>query len=153
VDFNTIPDATYDTTKDINNDGDKDDEVTITNPVVGEYKVKVVAEPAADTGHYTLTVKIATNEERVLIANATVPPPGQVDTTVYPVLAYLRGDPNKDGKKSVSDVIFLINYLFKGGTPPDPLFLGDINCEQGITVSDVVYLVNYLFKGGKAPCS
>jgi hypothetical protein len=70
---------------------------------------------------------------------------------------YLRGDPNGDRKITVSDVVYLINYLFKGGLPPlclPPPFLacGDANCDGKVSVSDVVYLINYLFKGGPPPC-
>ena len=64
----------------------------------------------------------------------------------------LCGDVNGDGKVSVSDVIYLVNYLFKGGPPPIPeLLVGDVNGDGKVTVSDVVYLVNYLFKGGPPP--
>ena len=160
INFNTIPGAFYDTTQDLNNDGDKDDRVVIPNPIMGEYLVRVVAEPGG-SGNYTLAVKLDGNEERVVIASATCPGPGEVDTVVYDVPAYLHGDVNKDGKKTVSDVVFLINYLFKGGPAPDPVDLGDCNfCQQNPpvqpgnpTVADVVSMVNYLFKGGKAPCS
>jgi hypothetical protein len=31
---------------------------------------------------------------------------------------FVRGDANKDGNIDIGDVIYLINYLFKGGTPP-----------------------------------
>lgn len=69
------------------------------------------------------------------------------------VLKVLRGDANGDGKWTVSDVVYLINYLFKGGPPPVPcLQVGDINCDSKVTVADVVYLINYLFKGGPPPC-
>ena len=61
----------------------------------------------------------------------------------------LSGDANGDGKISVSDVVYLINYLFKGGPPPvNP---SDANGDGKISVSDVVYLINYLFKGGLPP--
>jgi len=160
VNFNTIPGAFYDTTQDLNNDGDKDDRVVIPNPIMGEYMVRVVPEPGG-SGNYTLAVKLDGNEDRVMVANATCPGPGQVDTVVYTIPQYLHGDANRDGKKSVSDVVFLINYLFKGGPAPDPVDLGDVNfCQQNPpvqpvqpTVADVVSMVNYLFKGGKAPCS
>jgi len=69
-----------------------------------------------------------------------------------PKKPYVKGDANDDGKVTVSDVVYLINYLFKGGTPPSPLEAGDANCDGKITVSDVVYLINYLFKGGPPPC-
>ena len=68
------------------------------------------------------------------------------------VRSFLRGDPNKDGKISVADVVYLINYLFKGGPTPVPIQSGDVNCDGKVTVSDVVYLINYLFKGGPPPC-
>ncbi len=65
---------------------------------------------------------------------------------------FIRGDVNSDWKLNVSDVIYLINYLFKGGPSPNPIESGDVNCDGKVTVSDVVYLINYLFKGGPAPC-
>jgi hypothetical protein len=63
------------------------------------------------------------------------------------------GDANADGNISVSDVVYLVSYLFKGGLKPVPLEAGDVNCDGNITVGDVVYLINYLFKGGPKPCS
>jgi hypothetical protein len=65
---------------------------------------------------------------------------------------YLPGDANGDNKYSVSDAVFLVNFLFKGGKAPVPLGAGDANCSGDVTVADIVYLVNYLFKGGPVPC-
>jgi hypothetical protein len=63
---------------------------------------------------------------------------------------FMAGNANRDNKVSVSDVVYLINYLFKGG--PEPLIAySDANGDKKISVSDVVYLINYLFKGGSAP--
>ena len=64
----------------------------------------------------------------------------------------LRGDTNDDQIINVSDVIHLINYLFKGGSAPDPLRDGDVNCDGEVYVSDVIYLINYLFKAGPKSC-
>jgi hypothetical protein len=152
-DSSLIPDATYDTTTDKNGDGDLDDIVTIPNPLIGEYIVEVKREPDADTGHYSLRVKLDGNEDRPLAQNYPIPPPDQFDTYTYQVIEYLRGDANTDYKTTVSDVVFLINYLFKGGSAPEPVYLSDVNCDGKTTVSDVVYLINYLFKNGLAPCS
>jgi len=69
---------------------------------------------------------------------------------VYPVVVKC-GDANGDGKITVSDVVYLVNYLFKGGPAPKPFESGEANCDGKVTVSDVVYLVNYLFKGGPVP--
>jgi hypothetical protein len=66
--------------------------------------------------------------------------------------ALLRGDVNSDRKLTVSDVVYLINYLFKGGPAPVAgLLIGDVNCDGRASVADVVYLINYLFKGGPKP--
>ena len=52
----------------------------------------------------------------------------------------------------IPDVTRLINYLFKGGTLPDPIERADVNCDGVTDISDVIYLINYLFKGGPPPC-
>jgi len=162
--FNSIIDAVYDSTIDVNMDGDSDDVVTIPHPFAGDYQIRVVREPYVgpeDTA-YTLGIRVNGDCETYLAVNATVPPPGEVIIYSYEVLNYLRGDANRDEKRTVGDAIYLINYLFKGGTAPAPLQLGDANCCQegeknckavSVSVSDVIYLINYLFKGGPAPCS
>ncbi len=61
------------------------------------------------------------------------------------------GDANADGSLTVADVVYLVNYLFKGGPVAKPYEAGEANCDGKVTISDVVYLVNYLFKGGPAP--
>jgi hypothetical protein len=63
----------------------------------------------------------------------------------------LCGDLNGDTVINSADVVYLINYLFKGGPAPDPLWVGDVNCDGIINSADVVYLINYLFKGGPPP--
>ena len=67
------------------------------------------------------------------------------------VLPYLTGDPNHDGIIDLADVVYLINYLFKGGPEPDPLEAGDANCDGTVDLGDIVYLINYLFKNGPPP--
>ena len=64
----------------------------------------------------------------------------------------MPGSVNGDDKVNVTDVIYLINYQFKGGTPPLPVpSCGDVQCDGKINVTDVIYLINYLFKGGLPP--
>jgi len=67
------------------------------------------------------------------------------------VSVYIGGDANGDGVVSSTDVLYLINYLFKGGSPPRPWEAGDVNGDEVINSADVVYLINYLFKGGPPP--
>jgi uncharacterized delta-60 repeat protein len=66
--------------------------------------------------------------------------------------AFLRGDANGNRSVTISDVVYLVNYLFKGGPTPIPKDAGDVNCDTKVSVSDVIYIINYLFKGGTAPC-
>ncbi|MFH1336744.1 MAG: dockerin type I domain-containing protein [Candidatus Zixiibacteriota bacterium] len=65
-----------------------------------------------------------------------------------------RGDvniPGGDGVVDVGDVVFLINYLFKSGSAPNPLSEGDVSCDGVVDIGDVVTLINYLFKNGNVP--
>lgn len=64
---------------------------------------------------------------------------------------YVIGDANGDEMIDVADVIFLINYLFKNGPPPDPLERGDLTCNAEVNIEDVIFLINYLFAGGPEP--
>jgi hypothetical protein len=65
---------------------------------------------------------------------------------------FLRGDANGDGVIDISDVVYLINYLFIHGPGPVPtLDAGDATCDGVVDASDVVYLINYLFVGGPPP--
>jgi hypothetical protein len=60
------------------------------------------------------------------------------------------GDANGDGVVDVSDVFFLINYLFGGGAAPAGR--ADVTGFNGsVDISDVFSLINYLFAGGQAP--
>ncbi len=65
------------------------------------------------------------------------------------------GDANASGNINISDVVYLINYIFAGGPAPKPYAIcsGDANCNCLVNISDAVYLVNYIFIGGQAPCS
>ena len=63
----------------------------------------------------------------------------------------MLGDVNRDGKTSIADAVFMVNYLFNSGPAPDPLSIGNVNCIAEIDITDVVYLINYLFKSGPAP--
>ncbi len=72
-------------------------------------------------------------------------------TQTWSFHVFLRGDVNGDEKITVSDVVYTINYLFKGGPEPNSIEAGDANCDGDVTVADIVYLINYLFKGGPPP--
>lgn len=69
-----------------------------------------------------------------------------------PVLS--PGDVDLSGQITSGDLIYLVNYVFKGN-PNVPMpceAAGDANCSGDVTSADIIALVNYVFKGGAAPC-
>jgi len=66
---------------------------------------------------------------------------------------HVCGDADGSGTVTISDAVYLINYIFSGGPAPNPLLSGDADCSGAVTISDAVYLINYIFSGGPAPCS
>jgi hypothetical protein len=66
----------------------------------------------------------------------------------------MTGDLNGSSTLTSSDVILLVNYVFKGGAAPSPCpAVGDCNCNGTVTSGDIITLVNHVFKGGPAPCN
>lgn len=62
-----------------------------------------------------------------------------------------RGDVNGDGVIELGDIVYLINYVFRGGDPPCPMETGDANCDGIVELGDIVYLINYVFRSGPPP--
>ena len=84
----------------------------------------------------------------------SVPPMGgdRIDMGAFEYPSgFVRGDVTGDGLINVADVVYLVNFLFRGGTEPYPLESGDANSDGEVNVADVVYLVNYLYRGGDPP--
>jgi len=73
-----------------------------------------------------------------------------IDPTSF---TYVCGDVNGDCAVDISDAVYLIGYIFSGGSAPNPLAAGDDNCDGAVDISDVVYLISYIFSGGTEPCA
>ncbi|MCB2229508.1 CHRD domain-containing protein [bacterium] len=67
----------------------------------------------------------------------------------------VTGNVNNDpgGSVDLSDLIYLVNYLFLGGPGPQCMAAANVTGDNGCSVdlSDLIYLVNFLFLGGPAP--
>ncbi len=96
-----------------------------------------------------------TSDGSYIVVGATADPYGLSDLYLLKISAFpepgIRGDANGDGRVTISDVVYLVNYLFRGGPPPQPLTAGDANCDGIVDLGDVIWLLNYLFKGGSKP--
>ncbi len=127
--------------------------------VVGEY-LYVAATPAA---------------LRVLnISDPLVPYPAGSFIThpIYPMdvdvagdYIYLTGDngflvlrqadcngPDGASGFNIADAVYLIHYIFAGGPEPDPLEVGDVNCDGAVNLGDAVYIIDFIFRDGPPPC-
>ncbi|MBD3219366.1 MAG: hypothetical protein GF310_13925 [candidate division Zixibacteria bacterium] len=95
-----------------------------------------------DAGIYTFTAQV-------------IDAAGSADQQEFSVnigVPYICGDANNDEEVNVSDAVLIINYVFMGSSPPDPLEAGDSNCDASVNISDAVMLINYIFVGGESPC-
>ena len=70
----------------------------------------------------------------------------------YTFMVYMNGDADGSGAINISDAVYIIAYIFSGGSTPVPTGRGDVDCSSSINISDAVYLISYVFGGGPAPC-
>ncbi|MDH4035842.1 MAG: dockerin type I repeat-containing protein, partial [candidate division Zixibacteria bacterium] len=61
------------------------------------------------------------------------------------------GDVNDDGFWNISDLTYLISFLYISGPAPPVLANADVNGDCCIGYDDIIYLIEYLFNGGPAP--
>lgn len=153
--FNFIGDASsYTDNTDVSGDGDPDDIVSIPRPKSGPYLVRIFAEPGANPNdQYTLTIRINGNQLIIPEGHQDAAVASLPAVFVWNSAATLCGDVNADSRFTASDVIYMVNFVFKGG--PGPVVPGhaDTNCDNASTSSDIIRLVNFVFKSGSPPCS
>ncbi len=67
----------------------------------------------------------------------------------------IRGDVNYDGASTIdiSDLIYLINYMFQSGPEPICFEEADINGDgaPALDISDLIWLIDYMFQSGPEP--
>ncbi|MFH1701074.1 MAG: trypsin-like peptidase domain-containing protein [Candidatus Zixiibacteriota bacterium] len=102
---------------------------------------------ALDPGDYYLELNIFSNDPKPENSNIIIPV--NLNIAEFP---YICGDANGDEFVNLGDAVFMITYIFKSGTKPDPIESGDANCDGNSDVGDAVYVINYAFKSGPKPC-
>jgi hypothetical protein len=63
------------------------------------------------------------------------------------------GDADGDGTINIGDVVYWLNWMFKGVPAPNDVCRGDYNCDGRTNIGDVVHLIKYIFQNGPAPCA
>jgi hypothetical protein len=108
-------------------------------PIVVEWDVM----PPIQDGHYA---------HYPLVAE----PSGQVWTpSIYrlPCIQPIRGDMDYNGDIDISDLVYLVDYMFNEGKSPWCFEEADLSLDTSmqLDISDLVYLVDYMFSGGPPP--
>jgi hypothetical protein len=62
-------------------------------------------------------------------------------------------DADSEDNLDITDLVFLVDYMFNGSSTPPCFEEADMDASEGIDISDLVYLVDYMFNGGQAPLS
>jgi hypothetical protein len=66
---------------------------------------------------------------------------------------FLCGDINTDSNgPNILDLNYLVNYIFRLGSAPNPFVAGSVNCDVNVNILDLNYMVNFIFRLGPAPC-
>ena len=66
-------------------------------------------------------------------------------------IEYRWGDADNSNRVNLSDAVYIIRYVFQGGSAPVNLNAADANADGSANVSDAIYLISYIFSGGNPP--
>ena len=94
-----------------------------------------------------------TNREFTVAGRLKYGPAFEIKGEFELVGQYYVGDVNSDGAITMTDILYLANYLYRGGPEPEIPEAADVNGTDDINILDIVYLINYLYKGGPVPIS
>jgi hypothetical protein len=89
----------------------------------------------------------------LVVVDTQVFRPNLVDGKVTIRKAFIRGDSNQDKRVDIADVIYVLNYVFLGGSAPKCIDAADSNNDSRLDISDSIFFLDYLFKGGPQPSS
>jgi hypothetical protein len=66
-------------------------------------------------------------------------------------IRFQRGDADANGAVNITDGIFVLNFLFLGGSAPLCHEAANSNDDAEVNITDGIYILNFLFLGGPAP--
>jgi hypothetical protein len=104
-------------------------------------------------GEGRIFVEYFEDVERVIVAPVVTSSYGEVYNFFYDIYLRSPGDADANDLVNISDVIFIIAYIFGSGPASHPLAGMDADCNRIVNISDAVYLVHYIFGGGPEPCA
>ncbi|UCD95031.1 MAG: hypothetical protein JSU69_02980, partial [Candidatus Zixiibacteriota bacterium] len=141
------------------------DSVHIPYPKLGTYTIEIYAERPETTvvlekgpkaAAYDLGIRLDGSFETIIANDAVAPPSGgPPDDYSYDVeegYHYHNGDADRSETINLLDVTFIVNYLYKYGPEPYPVWAADADCDLWINILDVTFIINYLYKEGPVPC-
>jgi len=135
---------------------DVNDSIHIDYPLEGQYIIDVIGEDGADPGAvYSIGIRIDGTANCIIVEDALIPAEGEVTSYDYEVeegYHYINGDVNRDEVINLLDILYLIDYKFKHGPEPYPVYAADADCNLVINLLDILYLIDYKFKEGPEPC-
>ena len=67
------------------------------------------------------------------------------------VYASILGDSNGDNSLDLADPVYLLNYLYRGASPPPAGSRPDADCDGEVSLSDAVAVIEHLFLDGDPP--
>ncbi|MFH1687508.1 MAG: C25 family cysteine peptidase [bacterium] len=102
-----------------------------------------------EEGTYNANLVVSSNDPTPMMNPFFLP--AQLIVTSGPI--WICGDADGNGVgPDVADLVYMVAFMFSGGTPPPIPQSIDIDGSGGdADVADLVYLVQYMFSGGPAP--
>ncbi len=126
--------------------------------VVAEYEL--ITDPGVEGTFIEFTDRLARKNSPPVAINITVSGRSRAPWTVIdgwvkrrgdPGPHFHRGDPDGDGRSSISDAVFLLLHLAAGGPAPECLEAADFDDGGHVDLTDAVALLDWLFRGGPGP--
>jgi len=72
-------------------------------------------------------------------------------SNIYSTAYFDCADINADSNVNLLDVIYLMNYFYRGGPPPPHPENSDVNYDGSLNLMDGTFIINYLYKDGAPP--